>query len=147
MQQAESKKLDPRQIGELNRKRELESREISEMNKQTSILNNKLNDLTSKRDLLSKDINDYDRDQKLLEKQRLEEEKRLKREQSLAEKKEKLNISHDSDRPKKKNKAKKGDVIDDIVTRFMEENDLKLPFEWKAEGKYQYGSKIVNIKI
>lgn len=134
MQQNESKKLDPRQISELNRQRELESREISELNKQTSILNHKLNDLTSKRDLLSKNINDYDNDQKLLEKQRLEDEKRIKREQALAEKKEKLNISHDSDRPKKK-KAKKGDVIDDIVTRFMEENDLKLPFEWKAEGK------------
>lgn len=49
-------------------------------------------------------------------------------------KKEKLNISYDSDKPKKK-KPKKGDAIDDIVTRFMDENDLKLPFEWKAEGK------------
>jgi hypothetical protein len=90
---AESKKLDPRQLDELNRKRELEAKEISELHKETTILNHKLNTLTSKRDSLSKNIHDYENDQKLLEKQRLDEEKKLKRERELQEKKEKLNIS------------------------------------------------------
>lgn len=57
-----------------------------------------------------------------------------------------LNTSQDDIKPKKK-KAKVGDEIDNIVTRFMEDNDLKLPFEWLAEGKYKYGGKVVNIKI
>jgi len=135
VESAESKKLDPRQLDELNRKREQEGREISELHKVTTMLNQKLNDLTNKRDSLTKNINDFESNQRLLEKQRQDEEKRLRREQELAEKREKLNMSTDSDKPKQKKKPKKGDVIDDIVTRFMEENDLKLPFEWKAEGK------------
>lgn len=132
---AERRKMDPRQLDEMNRKRDQEAREISELHKTTTMLNQKLNELTNKRDSLTRNINDFENHQRLLEKQRLEEEKRLRREQELAEKREKLNISNDSETLKQKKKPKKGDVIDDIVTRFMEENDLKLPFEWKAEGK------------
>lgn len=101
-------------------------KEINDLNKMTSVLNQKLKELTNKKDSLSKNLSDWEKEQKLLEKQRLDEEKRLKKER---ETQERLNSSQEVERPKKKKVAKKGDAIDDMVTRFMEDNDLKLPFE------------------
>jgi len=64
----------------------------------------------------------------------MEEEKRLERERKDREKLN-LNLTSENEKPKKKKIKKGDDAIDDIVTLFMEENNLKIPFDRMAEGK------------
>jgi len=52
--QAESKKLTPEALADLNRKRDKELQEINELNKITSEYNNTITELTRKRDMMNK---------------------------------------------------------------------------------------------
>jgi len=135
LKKLEAKIIDPETLEKFNREKAAMENELNQVLERTKALKAQLDSLDLDKRVLQDEKNLLDREKsdKLRELDRLHQEK-SNLQISPVKSVKKSTPRAESPQPVKL-KAKKNDEVDDHVTRFMNEHDLKVRFEWVSVGK------------